>query len=312
MTKGRRRRLTPPAPRKAIDPAAPPSLYELDSFSLADLERWHKSSDLLDELYRELYFGFEIQRVARRDELLKALRGKAARPLDLSGWYRLVEYQYCLEPLSARGSVTRYGGRFNMGAEVGSGAFGSFPALYIAEDLDTALREYLQVSAATRTGGLTREDFALKKPGGFLSAEVHGHFELVFDMGDVASLRPFAELIATFKVPPRVSRIARQLRSPRANLIRTTGQLQRAVLAANWRAWPIQFDVPSNSQVLGRLLYDAGYEAVVYPSTRNGKRCIAVFPTSLSDSQSFVALSGNYPHSVSVPKLDAGSAVDCI
>jgi RES domain-containing protein len=205
VTKRRRLRPKPPAPRKVLDPAAPPSLYELDSFSLADIERWRKSSDRFDELHRELYFGLEIQRVARREELLSALRSKATRPIDLSGWHRLVEYQYCLEPLAAHGSVTRYGGRFNVGIDVGSGAFGSFPALYLAEDLETAFREYHQVGVSAGAGGLTREDFALTRPGSFLSTEVHGHLELVFDMGDVAALRPSADLIASFKMPPRVA-----------------------------------------------------------------------------------------------------------
>jgi hypothetical protein len=312
VTKRRRSRPVPPAPRKVFDPAAPPSLYELDSFSLADIARWRKSSDRFDQLHRELYFGLEIQRVARRDELLAALRSKAALPLELAGWHRLVEYQYCLEPLSAHGSVTRYGGRFNLGIEVGSGAFGSFPALYLAEDLETAFREFHQVAAAAGTGGLTREDFALKRPGGFLSTEVHGHLELVFDLGDVAALRSFADLIATFKMPPRVSAIARELRLANTGLIRSSAQLQRAVLAKNWRAWPVQFDVPANSQVLGRMLCDAGFEAVLYPSVKNGQRCVAVFPTNLKRSSSFIGLSGRYPHSVAVHRLDAGSASECV
>ena len=312
MTKGRRHRPAPPAPKRVRDPAAPPTLYELDAFSLVDLERWRKSSGLLDELYRELHFGLESQRAARRNELLEALRGKAARPLELTGWFRQVEYQYCLEPLSARGSVTRYGGRFNIGAEVGAGAFGSFPALYVAEDVETAMREYLQAPAAKVVQGLTRDDFALKKPGGFLSAEMHGHLEHVFDMGDGSALRPFADLIATFKMPARVAAIARQLKMPRANLIHTTTQLRRAVLEANWRAWPVQFDLPSNSQVLGRLLCDAGYEAIVYPSTKNSGRCVAVFPTNLVGSLSFVELSGKYPHAVTTPKLDASTAAACV
>jgi hypothetical protein len=295
-----------------LDPAAPPSLYELDTFSLADIERWRKSSDRFDELHRELYFGLEIQRVARREELLSALRSKATRPIDLSGWHRLVEYQYCLEPLSAHGSVTRYGGRFNVGIDVGSGAFGSFPALYLAEDLETAFREYHQVGVGAGAGGLTREDFALTRPGSFLSTEVHGHLELVFDLGDVAALRPFADLIATFKMPPRVAVIARELRLKNAGLIRTSAQLQRAVLAKNWRAWPVQFDVPANSQVLGRMLCDAGFEAVAYPSVKNGQRCVAVFPTNLKLSSSFIALSGRYPHAVSVHRMDATSALDCV
>lgn len=312
MTFRRRPRPTLPVPPKVLDPAAPPSLYNLDSFSRADIERWRKTSRLLDELYRELYFGLESQRVALRSELLEALRSKASRPLDFSGWYRQLEYQYCLEPLSARGSVTRYGGRFNVGAEVGAGAFEAFPALYIAEDLETAFREFFQAPATTKQGGLTVEDFALKRPGGMASAEVHGHLEVVFDIADSSALRPFVDLIATFKMPPRVTEIARQLKMPRASLIRTGVQLQRSLSVANWRAWPVQFDVPSNSQVMGGLICDAGFEAILYPSSKNGRRCLALFPANLQSSDSFVALTGEYPHQVKEARLDSETAENCV
>jgi hypothetical protein len=312
MRKGRRRRPIPPPPRKVPDPAAPPSLHELDTFCLADIERWQSSSERLDELHQELHHGLEAQRVRRRAELLEALRAKAAPPIDLSRWHRIVEYQYCLAPLSAHGSTVRYGGRFNIGAEVGSGAFGSFPALYLAEKLDTAFREFYQIDASSAADGLTREDFALKRPGSFLSAEVDGHLDLVFDVGDVAALRPFASLIATFTMPPRVPLLARRLRIANAGLIRSAAQLQRTALIKNWRAWPVQFDVPANSQVLGRMLCDAGFEAILYPSAKNGRRCMAVFPTNLRHSASFVALSGVYPLEVTVSRLDAASASECV
>jgi RES domain len=133
---------------------------------------------------------------------------------------------HCLEPLSARGSVMRYGGRFNIGAEVGSGAFESFPALYLAQDVETAFREFFQIDATSASGGLSREEFALKRPGGFLSAE-------------------------------------------------------------------------------------AGFEAILYPSAKNGRRCMAVFPRNLRQSDSFVAIAGAYPHAVVVPRLDAETASQC-
>ena len=75
--------------------------------------------------------------------------------------------------------------------------------------------------------------------------------------------------------------------------------------ATNWRAWPLQFDVPSNSQVLGRLLRDAGYEAVLYPSSKGPMQCLAVFPENLHASDSFLELSGAYPEVVTGRRLDA-------
>jgi hypothetical protein len=312
MKKARRSRPQPPPPRNLPDPASPPSLYELDAFTLADVERWRKQSERFDELHQELHHGLEAQRVRQRTPLLEALRSNATAPLELTGWHRLIEYQYCLTPLSAYGSTIRYGGRFNIGAEIASGAFSSFPALYLAEDLGTAFREFYQIDTASVVRGLSQEELALKRPGSFLSAEIHGHLDLVFDMGNVAALRAFSALIATFAIPPAVPRLARELRLPNRPLIRSATQLQRTALAKNWRAWPVQFDVPANSQVLGRLLCDAGFEAILYPSAKNGRRCLAVFPTNLRNSASFVALTGSYPHQVKVSRLDATSASACI
>ena len=262
MSRRRRSKPLPPARRGPPDPAAPPSLYELDTFSLRDLHRWKRASAQLDELHRELYFGLEPQRVAIREELLQCLRASASAPVEIDGWIRLVDCQYCLDPLSARGSTARYGGRFNIDREVGDDAFGSFPALYIARDLETAIREYFDIENTRVPAGLSREELALKQPGSFLASDVHGRLTVAFDVSNVASLRPFAALIGPFKVPPRVQQIARELGLRPAGLVRIAERLQRTLTARNWRAWPVQLDVPANSQVFGRLLCDAGFEAV--------------------------------------------------
>ena len=48
-----------------------------------------------------------------------------------------MDYRYSLEPLSAKGSLA-HGGRFNVGQNIDSSRFSSFPCLYVAEDYDTA------------------------------------------------------------------------------------------------------------------------------------------------------------------------------
>jgi hypothetical protein len=298
----------PPPPRRSPDPAAPPTLYELERFSTDDLDRWAAASEHLDELQRELHFGLESQRHAHREALLSALRGAAAAPLILDRWVRLVEYQYSLEPLSPVGSVLRDGGRFNIGREVGDGAFKSFPALYVASDLDVGLREYYQIDKAHRRSGLTREEFALRREGSFTAVEVGGRLNVVFDIGRIDALKPFVDIVSRFKIPPRVVQLAKKLKLPPPRLIRSPSELRRVLTTKNWRAWPAQFDLPATSQVFGALLRDAGFEAVLYPSARTDGRCVAVFPENLGDSQSYVAVTSAVPPGSSTTRLDSSWA----
>jgi hypothetical protein len=300
-----RKKATPPPPKRPPDPAAPPTLHELERFSNADLDRWAVASARLDELQRELHFGLESQRLAHRDALLTALRGAAAPALALERWVRLVEYQYSLEPLSPVGSILRDGGRFNIGREVGDGAFKSFPALYVASDLEVGLREYYQIDKTHRRSGLTREEFALRRQGSFTAVEVSGQLDLVFDIGRLDALKPFVEIVSRFKMPPRVVQLARALKLRPPRLIRSASGLRRVLTTKNWRAWPVQFDLPATSQVFGALLRDAGFEAVLYPSARGEGRCVAVFPENFRASQSYVEVMSPVPSGASLTTLDS-------
>ncbi len=305
MSRRSRKKSAPPQPRRPPDPVAPPTLYELERFSADDLDRWAAASERLDELQRELHFGLESQRLAHRDALLTALRGAAAPALPLDRWVRLVDYQYSLEPLSPKGSVLRDGGRFNIGREVGDGAFKSFPALYVASDLEVGLREFYQIDKKHRKSGLTREEFALRREGSFTAVEVSGRLEAVFDIGRIEALRPFVDIVSRFKMPSRVVQLAQKLKLPPPRLVRSPSELRRVLTTKNWRAWPVQFDLPATSQVFGALLRDAGFEAVLYPSARADGRCIAVFPENLRDSQSYVEVTSAVPPGSSTTRLDS-------
>lgn len=237
--------------------------------------------------------------------MLTALRGAAAPALTLDRWVRLIEYQYSLQPLSPVGSVMRDGGRFNIGREVGDGAFKSFPALYVASDLEVGLREYYQIDQAHRRTGLTREEFALRREGSFTTVEVRGRLDVVFDIGRADALKSFVDIVSRFKMPPRVVQLARTLKLPPPRLIRSPAELRRVLTTRNWRAWPVQFDLPATSQVFGALLHDAGFEAVLYPSARGDGRCVAVFPDNLRASQSFVEVMSPGPPGASFTRLDS-------
>jgi hypothetical protein len=152
MSKGRR----PPKRPPTIQPGARPApLYQLESFSSEDIVRWNAASIKFDELHQVLYFDLERQRLSRREALLDALRSRPAVPLTLAPWSRVVEYRYCLKPLSSVGSALRVGGRFNLGKELRDGYFESFPALYVAETVETAYREFYQIEDKGGAGGLS-------------------------------------------------------------------------------------------------------------------------------------------------------------
>jgi hypothetical protein len=71
--------------------------------------------------------------------------------------------------------------------------------------------------------------------------------------------------------------------------------LLKSFLANNWRKEPAQFDIPANSQIFGQLAYFAGMDGVVYPSTKTGKNCLAIYPSNFDGRNSFLSLDDDPP-----------------
>jgi hypothetical protein len=205
-------------------------------------------------------------RIATHD----AVRSCARDDFSIDHWSRIVDYRYSLEPLSIAGSLKNNGGRFNIGAALSPGAFTAFPALYYAEDYPTAFLERFGTLPGPSNAGLTGEELALRKPTSFTHVSVRGSLENVLDVSDPATLRPIVDIIKEFQLPRIVAQTARKLglrQSPW--LIRSATTLQRQLLHPNWRMLPMQFDLPSNSQILGRLASAAGIHGILYPSSRD-------------------------------------------
>ena len=99
-------------PSKGVGSVPPPNgLLELDRFSNADIARWQKLSNDLDELNASLYFGVEPARRRLRTKLCDALKQAGGISVDLQSWVRAVTYQFSLQPLSCAGSLQSVGGR---------------------------------------------------------------------------------------------------------------------------------------------------------------------------------------------------------
>jgi len=58
----------------------------------------------------------------------------------------------------------------------------------------------------------------------------------------------------------------------------------------DWCLWLIKIQLPSNSLIFGRLIMEAGFEGVLYPSVKGKGKCIAIFPENLAGTDSYVEL----------------------
>ena len=305
----KRHRPTPPNGNGNTTPRKPLGILELDRFTEASLNRWNAVSKDLDELQGVLYFGVQPEQRRIRDELIGALKRSALTRLDFPKWVRFVTYQYSLEPLSCAGSLQQIGGRFNAGAELDRGTLNPWPALYLAEDYETAFREKFQLAQDEQTDGLTPQELALGQGVSHAAVVVQGHLSRVFDMTTPQSLVAVAQVFRRVKMPQRARQLKKQLLISNSGItmIQTGQQLYDAVLKHNWRTLPIQFGLPTQSHTLAELIRAAGFEAILYRSTKGPGRCLAVFP-DLLDSSSFVELVDTPPSGVQYSRLDSDSA----
>ena len=129
----------PPQP-KLVTPRPPPGILELDRFSETSLTKWNEHSRDLDQLADELFHSLRPEQNRLRDAILGALESVGGKQLELQNWCRVVSYKYSLQPLACLGSMLTIGGRFNPGAELNPGTMAPFPALYVGQDFETAIR----------------------------------------------------------------------------------------------------------------------------------------------------------------------------
>lgn len=265
----------------------------------------------LDELEANLYFALEPERRRLRSQLLDALRQQQSKPLPMQGWVRIVDYQYTNMPLSSAGSLTGYGGRFNPGMDLDPGTLMPWPALYLAEDYETAYREKFQIKSSQTIDGLKPEELALQNGRSHSTVLLQGRIDRAFDMTVPRNLDSVAHVLKKIKMPDRAKGLKKKLRlkPTDVSMIQSGRSLYNAVLMHNWRVQPAQFGLPARSHVLAELVRAAGFEAILYRSTMGPGRCLAVFPDQLS-GQAYVELADKAPPEVRHTRLDDNSAGD--
>lgn len=294
----------PPASRS--QQKSPRSLLELDRFSSASLKAWQALSADLDELEQSLYFALEPERRRLMPEMLAALQGKACKPMSIRNWVRMVSYTYSRQPLSAAGSLLAYGGRFNAGAGLDEGAPVPWPCLYLAENFETAFRERFQLSSTDELSGLKPEELALRPHSSVVTVQISGQLQQVFDMTKASCFDDLATVLAKIKMPDRARVLQKKLQIPATQLfmMRKGAQFWDAAVKQNWRVHPVQFGLPSQSQLLADLIRRAGYEAILFPSSKAPGQCLAVFPENLL-ARSLIKLDDKPPADDTVTVLDS-------
>lgn len=233
---------------------------------------------------------------------MKSSLRERATPFEFSKWQRAVKYRYSLDPLSTKGSLVDPGGRFSIGA-INTARYPVFPALYLASDKGTALAELLGRDKPGNS--LTAEELALTKPDSVTAVSLSGKLESVLDSLESKNLTGFVNLIKDFKLSRALIAKAKRLGFPSLSLINSVSLMMENLLSPNWRAWPMQFDVPSVPQIFGRIVMDAGIEGIIYSSVLTEKPCLVVYPQNFPSTSSFVELDDPTPAKTVRTRIDA-------
>lgn len=254
-----------------------------------------------------MFFDLAGQRAANGAEIRAALQSVSPISTVVDGWCRLINFKYSNEVLSPAGSLKWVGQRFNLGSDIDSVRFPPFPALYIAEDFETAFREYHGFPKDSEANGLRPEELSLEDRGNWVALRLCGRIDNLFDLTKEANLRAVCRVFAKFNLSDRVKELASKARQPKTILIKRPAQLLAGVMADHWREWPVHFDVPSNSQVFAQLVIDAGFEGILYRSAKAARRCIAVFTRQLANSESRIAVHADCPAGAQFAEISASN-----
>ena len=263
-----------------------------------------------EEYYVGIFHHLEASRQLNHDKLCEALRSANSVSIQGEFWTRILDYQYSLQPLSLIGSLMQ-GGRFNIGNDLDPSKFPVFPALYIAENYETAYSEVFGELLQSQ-GEFSGHELALRSPDSFSHVRLETNVSQLFDLTKPGNLDEFVQVIRKFELSKELKELAKKLGLPRPWLINKTKQLHEDVLAMNWRLWPTQFEIPANSQIFGRSLVEAGYEGVIYPSVKGQGNCAAIFPQCFEGLGSSITLADNAPPNLTHNVLDESTYSDLI
>lgn len=278
----------------------------LDEFSDLNVRQWAAKADVMEQYQVGLHYALEAQRKLVRGDLYRALQNAALQePLEFSHWVRLCQYRYSHQPLNAYGSIIGAGGRFNFGDALDNVDAIPFPALYIAENRTVAIREYFGLAPSDRRA-LTPEELSLTPKKPVTVVYVDGIIQNVLDLTRPSRLKPFVDILASLKIPDEVNQMAAKAGLSPRSLVTSAEMMTQSLYEQNWRGWPRQHGIPANCQLFGKLAWEAGFDAILYRSTKGSGRCLAVFPQNLDKSDTRIWLHDTPPPNV-IKTLDSSN-----
>ncbi len=287
--------------------ARPPTQtrYILDSFSENDLERFESRSSESQDYNDRVYFDLERQRAQHHKALCAALQSIPPIIVPVDSWGRVTDWRWSSSPLSPIGSIKLTGGRFNIGQQPDRARGQHFPAIYAASTYATAMSEYLQYSA-TNTGRLSIFDLALRNEKSFTTFALRGHIDRALDLRTHSHLQPFVDIISKFTLNKDTVRRGRLHKIPPRALVKSTSILFNLLFASpnRWRTDVILYGIPAPSQIFGRFVRDAGFEAVLYRSQQGTDDCVAIFPENFANSSSVIRIASAPPDGATCFALD--------
>ncbi len=238
--------------------------------------------------YWDYYSELALQREQKIEEIKSSLVLSSISDFSFKNWQRVVRWKYSYHPLCVQGSIVGIGGRFNIGKGISS-SVPNFPALYVGKDKDTSLQEAL-CHQQMKKSKLTSREFALASPDSIVIISVDGFLEKVVDLTKPKTLKLFFKQIEDVTVSNYLIKRAEKLNLPFPNTIKTEKLLLQTLLDYDWNKAPNMYDIPSNSQIFGHLVFQAGIEGILYPSKYTEQSCLAIFPENFVNTQSYISI----------------------
>ncbi len=150
------------------------------------------------------------------------------------------------------------------------------------------MREMHGLTREMTRAGLSANELNLCAKDGVAWIAVSGKVSNIFDLTHARGLAGIVKVLSQFKLSKRVRDEETKLRANPLQLVATVRQLFESVMTESWREFPTLVSTPANSQLLGHLLSLAGFEGVLYSSTRTGKKNLALFTRQFENSASIV------------------------
>lgn len=234
------------------------------------------------------YSELSYQREAVIDELKESLANSCLLNYEFKNFQRAIRHKFSRHPLCTIGSSLYVGGRFNIGESINTNVT-PFQALYIAENKDTALQEHLSQTPVNNSE-LTSREIALNNSQSESIICIDGKLDRVIDLTNKDSMNSFVKIISKFKQSNHLIDLAKHAKINPPKIIRNTTMLLEALLDKNWRIDPVQFNIPSASQIFGQIAMNAGISGIIYTSKFTGKKCIVVYLQNFNNTSNSIVI----------------------